>query len=353
MKRLIQIFSAFGAVLSVAVVLLPPDLSAQEAQVRVTLREQDSVEIWTGQKVTLIVDLLAPGYFASSPNFDLPDPEGMLLVPPTEHPTVSSETIDGVDYTVQTHVLFAFPMRAGDLIIPSLSVHFAFKLAPLDTDNKDVTVMTLPQPLEVKTPPGAEHLGQVISARGLRVEEHWKPEPGEADILAGTAFVRTVTVSAPDIPGMVLPPFPEQYENGLGIYPKWQLSDQSVRGTLLGKRSDIITYVCESPGQYTIPAVSYTWFDLDSNQVRTTEFRAHTLNVIANPTSPRGGAGAAGAASSNVVRWNVGLVLIATALLFVTRPGIRHFLARVFAPLRPVRLQALNPAKAPPAHNSH
>ncbi len=73
----------------------------QEAKVRASLATNGT--IWTGQKITLAVELLAPGYFDSAATFDLPDPKGVLLLPPTEHPVVSSETIDGVSYTVQRH----------------------------------------------------------------------------------------------------------------------------------------------------------------------------------------------------------------------------------------------------------
>ena len=49
---------------------------AQEAKVRSSLSDPDP--IWTGQRITLVVELLAPGFFSGTPAFDLPDPAGMI-----------------------------------------------------------------------------------------------------------------------------------------------------------------------------------------------------------------------------------------------------------------------------------
>ncbi len=343
MNRLIQTLAIARVVPLAAAALLCGNLRAQEAKVRVSMHGAD--EVWTGQKVTLVVELLAPGYFASAPSFELPDPQGVLLVPPMDHPVVGNETIDGVQYTVQSHELLAFPMRAGDLTIPALSVHFSFKRAPLDTDTTDATLTTPPQPLKVKTPPGAENLGQVISARDLKVEEQWKPEPGDADVKAGAAFVRTVTFTAPDVPGMVFPPFPADKIDGLGIYAKHQILDRSDRGSLQGERQDAITYVCQQPGQFTIPAVRFAWFDLDAKKLQTVDLPAHTLNVIANPDMASGAATASADTGKPPLKRSTIAVLttIALALVAACIPRVRHTVAGWLAPLKPVHLQPLNP----------
>ncbi|MCB1127690.1 MAG: BatD family protein, partial [Verrucomicrobiae bacterium] len=280
MNRTLQPPEVLGGFLLLAGMLLCGDLRGQEAKVRTSTEGADAV--WTGQKVTLVVELLAPGYFSGAPSFDLPGPQGVLLVPPVDHPVVGRETVGDTDYTVQRHELFAYPMRAGDLTIPAVGVRFAFKRAPLDANTIAAAMATQPQPLEVKTPPGAEKLGQVISARDLKLEESWKPEPGRTDILAGAAFTRTVTFTAPDVPGMVFPPFPTGDIAGLGIYAKHNLLDQSDRGTMQGKRQDTITYLCERPGHFTIPATRFIWFDLAGRQLRTNDLPARTLNVVAN-----------------------------------------------------------------------
>ena len=318
--------------------------TAQEVKVRARLQGAD--EVWVGQQMILTVELLVPGYFASAASFDLPDPEGVLLMPPTRRPVVSTETIEGIDYSVQQHELRVWPMRAGAQDIPSLGVRFAYKRQPLDTEVIPASGSTPPLPFSVKQPPGAEQLGAVVSARELTVEEHWQPEPGNESVKAGTAFTRTITFRAPGVPGMVFPAFPAEPIDGLGVYSKPQLLDEDDGMTLVGVREERLTYIAKRPGEFSIPATRYTWFDLDSEQLRTVELPARTLSVIANPDMASDSGAAQGRADEPSSPWlRAGLIaaLLLLSLIAATRRPLRRLLTRLVAPLRPVHLQPLHP----------
>jgi hypothetical protein len=306
----------------------------------------DEGPYWVGQQVLVVVELLAPGYFSSAASFDLPDPQGVLLMPPTGHPVVGSETIDGTRFTVQRHELHAWPMRSGDIDIPALAARFSFKRNPLDSEEVPAAVRTSAIALSVEQPPGSEGLGTVISARGLQVTEHWQPQPGADAVKAGSAFIRTITFTASDVPGMVFPPFPAGEIDGLGIYGKQQLQDHELRGVLEGQRSDVITYVCQQPGQFSIPAVRFTWFDLDSQELRHHDFPALVLNVVDNPELASAGEGKNAPVGFDIRAWGRAaavLGLLALLLLAAMNPHVRRLSGRAIAALRPVHLQPLNP----------
>lgn len=326
---------------------------SQEAKVRTSIGTNDVN--WVGQKVAVIVELLAPGFFASAASFELPNPRGVLLMPPTEHPVVSSETISGTSYTVQRHELSAFATRAGEQSIPAFKVRFAFKSAPLDTNETRATVATTPLTFKAQLPPGAENLGIVISAKGLKIEETWQPEPGTTNVLAGAAFTRTVTFSAPDVPGMAFPPFPAGKIDGLGIYLKRQVLDQSDRGALRGERRDVITYVCQRSGEFTIPAARLVWFDLDGKQLHTNDFPARTLQVAPNPalaTTNNGAASTTGLGRTTtsppplsfVQRHWLSLLIVMILIVAGAVWGWPLVAPELIAALRPLHLAKLNPS---------
>lgn len=319
--------------------LLPAAARAGDALVRTRLQASDP--IWAGQRIALFVELLAPGYFASAASFDLPDPQGLLLMPPADHPVVDSVTVDGIRYSVQRHELNAWAMRDGELRIPPIHVRFHYKANPLDKTEVSAAVTTEPVTLQVERPPGTEGMGIVISARNLRVEETWQPEPGAEAVPAGTAFKRSIRFSAADLPGMVFPAFPATGQDGLGVYSKQQVQDRMNRGTLTGMRTDSITYLAKRPGQYTIPAARLQWFDLDTGAVKTVDFPARTLQVVPNPEQ----APAAGAASHRGLRRKLALGLGSTALLALAGLLLYRHRERLIAPLRPVHLQPLNPTE--------
>jgi hypothetical protein len=327
--------------------------AARGQEPRIDVRVDTFKQLWVGQQVSLSVTIMAPGYFDSATRFDLPDPEGVLLMPPEGNPVVGNQTIDGVMYTTRLHQLRAWPMRAGTQDIPPLTIRFAYKAAPLDPDSIDASVTSESIPLAVEQPPGTEGMGTVISARSLRVEENWQPAPGSGSVEAGSAFTRTITFSAPDVPGMIFPAFPADDIDGLGVYSKLQVRDHSeARGGLVGERREVLSYVCKEPGQFTIPAVEFRWFDLDTKQVKTESFAAHTLDVVPNPALVSGSGQSAAAKASgggepgyvNLSRLGYlfpGLLL----LLYVgTRKRFRALVCRLAQNLRPRHLQPLNPS---------
>lgn len=334
---------------SALALLASPGAFALEPFVRASLSGDESP--WVGQQVTMIVELLAPGYFSSAVNFDLPDPEVVLLMPPAGHPVVGSETIDGQHYTVQRHSLRAWPMQAGSIEIPPMTARFSFKRNPLDTETVPASLVTPQVSLAVKQPPGAENLGLVISARNLKVEESWDPQPGGDPVKAGTAFKRTVTFTAPGVPGMLIPPAPANDIDGLGVYSKRQLMDQDNRGSLTGVRRDEITYVCKRPGQFTIPETTFTWYDLDAGKLRTETLAAQTFDVIINPDLDSSSVKTTASLDQRIsIDWRVALAalglvaLLLTALLSSRARNIASaMLAGLTRPLRPVHLQPLNP----------
>ena len=312
---------------------------AQEAKVRASIETKG--ELWVGQRVTLLVELLAPGFFSGAAAFDLPTMPGLMFAPPEGSPIVASETIDGTSYTVQRHELAVFSRRAAEQTIPPFTVRFRFKRNPLDKDAIPTAVKTEPVTFTVKLPPGAEKLGSLISARNLKVEEAWTPEPGKAK--AGDAFTRTITFTAPEVPAMAFPPFPAGKIDGLGIYAKPpEVLDESNRGSLTGKRRDTITYVCQRAGQFTIPATQLTWFDLDAQKLQIIDFPARHLSVSSNPALGSTVAEQGKSVSWTALSWL--LAAAAAALIATLCHGYwMPWVSRALVRWRPVHLQPLNP----------
>jgi len=327
--------------------LLLGSVSAQEATVRTHL--DTTGEIWAGQKVTVVMEVLAPGYFASAVSFDLPDPQGVLLLPPAGHPGVAGETIEGVYYTVQRHELAAYPMHAGTLAVPSVKMHFEFKRAPLDTDTVSAVVQTAEISFTISAPPGAEHLGQVISARDLKIEEVWRPEPGSDPVKAGAAFTRTITFTAPEVPGMLFPPFDPGEIEGLRLYQKPEIRDQKDRGSLRGERRDIVTYLCQRPGMFVIPAARFVWFDLATRQLMTVDLPSRTLHVVADPAAVSTAhaeevvKAPAHAWARRAWKWGAIAVLVAGVVgVVIYKAHQRGLLSRFARPFYPKHLAPLN-----------
>ena len=104
---------------------------------------------------------------------------------------------------MQRHELSAYPMRAGEQSVPAFRCALNSRAPQWIPIQSRLRSRPTSMPFTVKMPPGAGNLGQVISARDLKIEETWRPEPGKENVMAGAAFTRTITFTAPDVPGMV------------------------------------------------------------------------------------------------------------------------------------------------------
>ncbi len=332
--------------LLVLLALLPLSAAAQEPKIRASLAVKG--DLWVGQRAALVIELLAPGFFAGAPAFDLPDVPGLLLMPPVGSPVVSSEESNGVNYTVQRHELSVFAQRAGPQRIPAFTVRFHFKRQPLDKDEVPASARTEPLNFTAKSPPGAEKLGAILSARDLKAVEEWKPKPGRAK--AGDAFTRTITFSATDLPAMAFPPFRPGRIDGLGIYPQAPaVEDHNDRGTLSGQRRDTVTYVCQRAGHFVVPAVQMKWWNLQTQKLETIDFPPQIIEV-AVAVAP----GAAGTATSpensrrfwiEALRWLGILALLAAIVGASLRLGLLSVVRQLLLRCRPVHLVPLNPTE--------
>lgn len=271
--------SLAAAGLSAAVVVAEPP-----ARVRASIATKG--DIWVGQRVTLVVELLTPGFFASTAAFDLPQVSGVILIPPEDRPVVGSETVDGTTFTTQRHELAVFAQRAGQVEIPGFVVRFESSPA-LGKPTVAQRVTTPAVAFTAKLPPGAAGLSTVITTPELTVKEAWEPEPGKGTAKLGAAFTRTITVEARDVPGMVLPAFRFDPPDGLGVYPKPPVvEDRTERGELFGRRVETVTYVCEKAGAFSLPALVWAWWDPSERQLKRVELPATTFDVTAPQQPP-------------------------------------------------------------------
>jgi hypothetical protein len=335
MKPLLSLRTSVQIILSLLAVFLCNGAVAQDPMARSSLEVKG--DLWVGQKAVWVVDLLVPGYFSGTPAFDIPEVPGLLILPSEGHPSVENEQVNGVSYTTQRWELPVFAQRKGEYQLPGIQVRLAFKRNPLDTQSVAASVGVPGVQFAAKLPPGANEGETLLSARDFKIEEEWKPQPEKAK--PGDAFIRTVTFSASDIPGMAFPSFPFSPIEGLGIYRRTpEVLDQSERGDFRGMRRETITYVCERPGRYTIPSYQMTWWNLAEQKLETIKFQKQNIRVE--------GAGSPVRPSLNFKVLLGGLI----ALLFLAGAGIGFgkfplglCLRQALRPWKPVHLAPLNP----------
>ena len=258
--------------------------SAVRADVAPVAVRTPAAQAWIGQRVPFFIDLRAPGSFAGTARFDLPQLPGVMLMK-IGSPLVSSEDIEGTSWFVQTHEFALFSQKPGLLEVPAFPVRFAAREGFTGPAN-EVQAQVPGWKVQVQRPPGSENIGFLITTKALDVTESWEPPPGPTQV--GAMFKRTIVQRAPQISGMALAPAPAPATapDGIRVYRgDAQTQDHLERGDFLGERRDTLTYLMQKPGALALPALTYVWWNPKTETLQSKTLPAVTFAVAPAPAT--------------------------------------------------------------------
>jgi hypothetical protein len=237
-----------------------------------------------GETVTVSVDVLTPSWFPRAPRFPAAlQVENAVAVFDESFRVNLSERVEGEAWSgIRRHYLI-YPQLAGAYTVPPIEVGVVYAL-PNARPSDPLTLRGPELRFEAGVPPEATGLDYFIAARGFSLEQ--KVEPNPEGLRVGDAVTRTVTLRATDASSMMLPVTEFPKIDGLAVYPdSTRASDAGgERGeTREATRVDAATYVLETEGSYTLPAVERSWWDVSAGRLRTASVPAVRLDVAPNP----------------------------------------------------------------------
>jgi hypothetical protein len=231
---------------------------------------------------------------------DLELPEnGNVLVKQIGSDESSETERNGRTYQVFTRHYLLFPLRSGKLTLagPVLDAEIASsQRSPFDPfGGAFFGGPLLAQPtrvygnsivLAVRPRPAGAVGSYWLPARNVTFSAAWNPakltaqtgDPVTLDLdLQATGLT---AAQLPDVVSLLNLPY------GLRAYPDQPTLDDSTQGgTLTGSRDQTIALMADAPGHYTIPALTISWWDTQTNQARATTLPARTLTILPAPGS--------------------------------------------------------------------
>jgi hypothetical protein len=282
---------------------LAPSVSAADEGVVLRASIEPKADIWVGQQVRLLIDVLGRDGWAQIRKFHPFEVSGASVLQVESQGTRLTDTVSDAAWTGQHYEWLVFPQRAGAITIPSIVV---------DVETKDLaTQQATPVPdqktpavtFQAALPPGADQERGLIST--TRLEAGQTLEPSTTDFKVGDALKRSISLRAAAISGMAFEPVQYAPVAGVGIYPAAPVVQDAVdRGSLTeGRRTESVTYVFEREGSYVLPDVTVTWWDLGEKRLRREILPGpHVQVVVAGPSTTAGG-GASALPSHSWPRW--------------------------------------------------
>jgi len=316
--------------------LLSPAASAQEAGEKPIVRARLETEtpVMVGETVTVSVDVLTPSWFPRAPRFPAAlQVENAVAVFDESFRVNLSERVEGEAWSgIRRHYLI-YPQLAGTYTVPPIEVEVVYAL-PNARPSEPLTLTGPELRFEARVPPEAAGLGYFIAARSFSLEQKVDPDP--QGLRVGDAVTRTVTLRATDASSMMLPATEFTEVDGLAVYPDpTRASDAGgERGeTREATRIDAATYVLETEGSFTLPAVERSWWDVPAGRLRAASVPAVRLDVaptldlsgeIALPGEPEEAA-AAPVEEKPVPWWRRGRALLGIGALVLLVWATRRF----------------------------
>lgn len=231
-----------------------------------------------GQQVQFNVDILVDTWFTKAPQIpEIKVADAITLLPNTASFNFN-ERISGKAYSGQRRTYYIFPQQPGLYEIPpiAISVVPAYPNQP----SAVISLFTDAMQFMAQLPPelAAQKLDHIIATPSLRVETSFDRELKGLHI--GDAFQYTVTISAADTLGSVLPTIDPGSSAGLTVYPDPpKVFNQFDRGRFRGTRTESITYVVEQPGRYQLPEQQIVWWNIQTQSLETKVLPAIMVSV--------------------------------------------------------------------------
>jgi len=249
-------------------------------------------QIFAGSKGVISLTLKSDGFNFADQRFSLPQVPGALLLQGDNSAVKGTTEVDGAGWQTLTYDIWLFPQRPGRIEIPSFPVSFSVSMG-YGQEPQTFQFETQPLGIDARPLPGAPPGQSLVSVRGMQAEAVWDPQPAP-EAMVGDAYTLKVTLSAEDVPGMVLPVMDPPVVEGMGVYPEDpKVEDKVERGQLTGRRSDAVTFVCERAGKFEIPASTIRWWNPETKGVEELKIEAVALDVAPNPAHGSAAGGAA------------------------------------------------------------
>lgn len=182
-----------------------------------------------------------------------------------------------------------FPQLSGEINIPAMSFSgvtgagqrsvfgYSQRGQRLSRSTKAMTVTVKPRP--------ANYSGRDwLPASDVTVKEHWSKDPNS--LQAGESVTRTISITAEGLQGLQLPLPVFDSVDGISSFPDQDINtDTESANGVTGNRTQSTALVPQRAGNYTLPELRITWFDIKDNTQRSAVLPALTIEVAAGDTA--------------------------------------------------------------------
>jgi hypothetical protein len=254
-------------------------LNAQANQPAPSSNDDLQLKVWidpdagavVSQQINLYIELATRHWFTGGTRIGAFEIDDAVVLRREKFAVNSTRIQDQQTWTVQLWTLTLYPQRAGDYVIPQIKLDI-----PVADENGEPSQRWLstepimfssvtPGPVQAEL--GSSSEASWVASTRLEVKESYNKASSELEV--GDAIRRIIEFKSENIAAMMLPVLQFDSTPGLAIYQDpAKIEDKVNRGVYLASRTQVVTYVVEKAGYYTLPRLDVFWWDLTSQSLQ-------------------------------------------------------------------------------------
>lgn len=243
--------------------------------------EPAGAKVKVGEPARIVVDVLTPTWFLAPPKLPMIEVADALMLF-EERGANLNESIGGAPFAGIQREYLVYPMRPGRIEVPPIEVII---VSAIDAKPSAPTrLSTRPLSFLAEVPAGAGGLDRFVAARRLLVRQALEPQA--KGLVVGDALHRTLTIDAEEAFAMMLPQIAVAPIDGIAIYadpPRVEERAGERGAPRTARRVESFTYRFERAGDYELPGIEASWWDIGSRQVRKATAPPIVLHVAPVP----------------------------------------------------------------------
>jgi hypothetical protein len=237
-------------------------------------------QVIVGEPLRLQVDVLVPNYFTGAPDFPAFELDGAIVTLSDDRPQHLNEQKNGNAYAGIRRFYVIYPEQPGKFQLPPAQISVPYAAAPPETTQATLSLPSLS--FSAALPPEARNLDYFLPTTQLKIHQQWSAPL--AHLRVGDSISRTVVVTAQKTQAMFIPPLQFPAPEGIRVYPKIPSVENQkspIGEFLAGVRTERTSYLLTKPGDYTLPEVKITWWNLATHKLTSSVLPAATIHVDA------------------------------------------------------------------------
>ena len=248
----------------------------QAGSLKVKAWVEPAENIIARQQVNLQIEIATDRWFSGGTRIGRFEIDDAIVLQREKFAVNATRQENGKTWTVQLWTLAVYPMRPGVFDVPKIPLRLAIAGENLEAITGEVVTQSFS--FIASLPEDIPQDADWIASTRFTVEERFDRPLDE--LAPGDALTRTITLSADNLPAMMLPEVSVDHIEGVSVYatpPK--LDDKVNRGDYIARRTQTLTYVFEQTGDYRLAKQRFFWWNLETQSFETVDLEAHNLLV--------------------------------------------------------------------------